>query len=47
MKVLKLFPAACRFGWQGWEWIEIRKKFLIFSSFDATSPKNPQEIYYG
>ena len=23
LKVLKLFPVACRFGWQGWKWIEI------------------------
>ena len=32
-----------RYGWQGWEWIEILKNWPIFSSFDATSCKNPQE----
>ena len=23
VKVLKLFPVACHYGWQGWKWIEI------------------------
>ena len=30
LKVLKLFPVACRFGWQGWKWIEIWKKLQFF-----------------
>jgi len=32
---------------QGWKWIEISKNLPSFSSFGATSSKNPQEIYYG
>ena len=23
LKVLKLFPDACHYGWHGWKWIEI------------------------
>ena len=22
LKALKLFPAVCCYGWQGWKWIE-------------------------
>ena len=47
LKALKLFPVACRYGWHRWKWIETRKNWLIFSSFDATCSKNPQGIYYG
>ena len=35
------------YEWQGWKWIEIWKSWPVFSSFDTTSSKNPQEIYYG
>ena len=47
LKILRLFPVACRFGWHGWKWIETLINWPIFSSFDATCWKNPQEIYYG
>ena len=46
LKVLKLFPVACSYGCHGWKWIEFWKKWPIFSSFDATCSKNPEEIYY-
>ena len=47
LKVLKLFPVACHYGWHGWKWIEIWKNWPIFPGLDAMGGKNPQEIYYG
>ena len=44
LKVLKLFPAAYRYGWHGWIRIETWKNWPIFSSVDATSSKSPQEF---
>ena len=47
-KVLKLFPVACRYtdGMDG-NGLKLRRNWPIFSSFDATCSKTPQEIYYG
>ena len=30
LKVLKLFPVACRYGWHGWKWIETWKNWPFF-----------------
>ena len=43
LKVLKLFPAAWRYGWHVWKRIETLNNWPILSSFDATCSKIPQE----
>ena len=42
LKVLKLFPVACRYGWHGFKWIETLKKLAKLLKFRVLMLRVPK-----